>query len=137
MNSGVCAHSRWTVSELNRILDTQLVLGRSQCGETTGIVTGGRGGDGLLLQTTHHRCAMRVLCFDQCVHGCVCAKSLQSCPTLCNPMDRSLPGSSVLARILEQAPFPPPEDLPDPGIEPTSPALAGGFLTTGTAWEAQ
>ena len=30
-------------------------------------------------------------------------------------------------------PFPPPEDLPDPGIEPASPvasALAGGFFTT-------
>ena len=30
-------------------------------------------------------------------------------------------------------PFPPPEGLPDPGIEPTSPvslALAGGFFTT-------
>ena len=27
-------------------------------------------------------------------------------------------------------PFPPPEDLPDPGIEPVSPALAGGFFTT-------
>ena len=29
-------------------------------------------------------------------------------------------------------PFPPPEDLPDPGIKPTSlvtPALAGGFFT--------
>ena len=35
----------------------------------------------------------------------VCAKSLQSCLTLCNPMDHSLPGPSVLgilqARILE------------------------------------
>ena len=35
----------------------------------------------------------------------ICAKSLQSCPTLCNPMDCSLPGSSVhgilQARILE------------------------------------
>ena len=33
------------------------------------------------------------------------AKSLQSCPTLCDPMDYSLPGSSVhgilQARILE------------------------------------
>ena len=31
-------------------------------------------------------------------------------------------------------PFPPPGDLPDPGIEPKSPvapALAGGFFTTG------
>jgi len=27
-------------------------------------------------------------------------------------------------------PFPPPGDLPGPGIEPTSPALAGGFFTT-------
>ena len=27
-------------------------------------------------------------------------------------------------------PFPPPGDLPDPGIEPASPALAGGFFTT-------
>jgi len=26
-------------------------------------------------------------------------------------------------------PFPSPGDLPDPGIEPTSPALAGGFFT--------
>ena len=27
-------------------------------------------------------------------------------------------------------PFPSPRDLPDPGIEPASAALAGGFLTT-------
>ena len=27
-------------------------------------------------------------------------------------------------------PFPPPGDLPDPGIKPSSPALAGGFFTT-------
>ena len=26
-------------------------------------------------------------------------------------------------------PFPPPGTLPDPGIEPESPALAGGFFT--------
>ena len=34
----------------------------------------------------------------------------------------------------------PPWDLPDPGIEPASlmsPALAGGFFTTSTTWEAQ
>ena len=29
-----------------------------------------------------------------------------------------------------QSPFPPPGDLPDPGIEPRSPALADGFFTT-------
>ena len=27
-------------------------------------------------------------------------------------------------------PFPPPVDLPDPGMEPTSPALTGGLFTT-------
>ena len=36
-------------------------------------------------------------------------------------------------------PWPPPGDLPDPGIEPSclmSPALAGSFFTTSTTWEA-
>ena len=33
-------------------------------------------------------------------------------------------------------PFPSPGDLPDPGIKPTSPALAGGFFTTSVTWEA-
>ena len=35
--------------------------------------------------------------------------------------------------------FPPPGDLPDPGIEPgslMSLALAGGFFTTSAPWEA-
>ena len=29
-----------------------------------------------------------------------------------------------------ELPFPPPGDIPDPGIEPASPALASGFFTT-------
>ena len=36
-------------------------------------------------------------------------------------------------------PFPPPGNLPDPGIEPkslVSPALGGGFFTTSATWEA-
>ena len=45
---------------------------------------------------------------------------------LCNPVSYSPPGSSVhgilQARILEWLPFPPPGDLPDPGINPASPA---------------
>ena len=35
--------------------------------------------------------------------------------------------------------FPPTGDLPDPGMEPASfasPAMAGGFFTTGTTWKA-
>ena len=42
------------------------------------------------------------------------------------------------ARIMELGPL--PGDLPNPGTEPTSlmfPALAGGFFTTSTTWEAQ
>ena len=35
-----------------------------------------------------------------CMHACMHAKSLQSCPTLCDPMDSSPPGSSV-HRILQ------------------------------------
>ena len=37
-------------------------------------------------------------------------------------------------------PFPPPRNLPDPGIEPLSlmsPALTGRFFTTSITWEAQ
>ncbi|XP_070318415.1 xaa-Pro aminopeptidase 2 isoform X2 [Odocoileus virginianus] len=69
--------------------------------------------------------------------------SMQSCLTLCDHMDCSPPGSSVRgilqARILDGLPHSPPEDLPDPGIEPTSlmsPALTDGFSNTSTTWEA-
>ena len=45
----------------------------------------------------------------------------QSCPTLCDPMDCSPPGSSahgiLQARILEWVAFPSPRDLPDPRIK--------------------
>ena len=71
------------------------------------------------------------------------AKSLQLCPTLCDPMDCSPPGSSVhgilQARVLEWGAVPSPGDLPDPGMEPTSlmsPALAGGFFASSATWEA-
>ena len=59
----------------------------------------------------------------------------QSCPTLEDPIDYGLPGSSVhgifQAGILEWVRFPTAGDRPDPGIEPTSlesPTLAGGFF---------
>ena len=51
----------------------------------------------------------------------------QSCPTLCNPIDSSPPGSFVhvilQARILSGLSFPSSGDLPNPGIKPRSPAL--------------
>ena len=53
---------------------------------------------------------------------------------LCDPVDCNLPGSSVhgilQARILDGLPFPSPGDLPDPGIEPGSPALQADALTS-------
>ena len=56
-----------------------------------------------------------------------CVKVAQSCPNLSYPMDCSPPDSSVhgilQARIVEWLPVPSPADLPNPGIEPVSPAL--------------
>ena len=83
----------------------------------------------------------------------------QSCPTLSDPMDCSLSGSSVLGRVQFfvtlwtvacQAPLSNPMaaildwvavfllqgNLSDPGIEPTSPALVGRFFTNSSTWEA-
>ena len=76
-------------------------------------------------------------------HTYVCAKSLQSCPTLLDPMSCSLPSSSVhgilQARILEWVAMPPPGVLPDAGIKPTSlmlPPRAGRFfITIHTTWD--
>ena len=60
------------------------------------------------------------------------AKSFQSCPALCDPMDCSPPGSVhgiSQAKYWSGLPFPPPGHLPRPEIESESPALAGEFLT--------
>ena len=73
----------------------------------------------------------------ECVHD----KSFQPCPTLCDPMDYSLPGSFfcgfLQARILEWFAISFSRGI-FPGIEPTSlmaPALTGRFFTTSTACE--
>ena len=63
---------------------------------------------------------------------CMYAKLLQSCLALCEAMDHSPSGSSVLgisqARILEGLSCPSPGDLPYPGTEPESPALPADSL---------
>ena len=60
--------------------------------------------------------------------------SAYSCQTPFDPMDCSLLGSSVhgifQARILEWVVISSPEDLPEPGIEPTS-VFVDRFFTTG------
>ena len=65
------------------------------------------------------------------------AKSLQSCPTLATPwtVARWAPPSVGFWRqeYWTGLSFPPPGDLPNPEIEPGSPAsprLAGSFFTT-------
>ena len=70
------------------------------------------------------------------------AKSLQLCPTLCNPMDYSPAGSSVRgslqATLLEWVAIPSSGELPDPGMESVSlmsPVLAGGLFATSTTCE--
>ena len=54
-------------------------------------------------------------------------KIAQLCPTLCDPMDCSLPGSSVhgifQAIVLEWIAISFSRELPDPGIEPGTPTL--------------
>ena len=77
-------------------------------------------------------------CFSH-ICACVHAKLLQLCLTVCNPIDCSLPGSSICGilqgRLLEWAIVSFCTDLPDPGIESLSPAWAGGFFATSTTWE--
>ena len=77
------------------------------------------------------------------VYICVyymCAKLLQLCPALRDPMDHSSPVYGILqARILEWVAIPSSGNLPDLGIKLVSlmsPALSGGFFATSTNVEA-
>ena len=58
----------------------------------------------------------------------------QLCPTLWDPMDYSLLGTSVHGLLQQEYwsgfPFPSPGHLPDPGLKPMSLALADRFFTT-------
>ena len=59
----------------------------------------------------------------------------QSCPTLCDSMDCSLPGDSYWnfpGKNWHGLPFPSPGDLSDPGIELGSPVLQADSLPTDT-----
>ena len=79
---------------------------------------------------------VRVLC---------CVKLLQSCLTLCDPMDYIAPQTPLSVEFSRQEywtgfPCPSPGDLPDTGIEPEplmSPTLVGGFFTTSAPGGAQ
>ena len=72
----------------------------------------------------------------------MCAKSLQLCPTLYDPMDYIACQAPLFMEFSRQEnwsglPFLPP-DPPDPGFEPMSlksPALAVRLFTTSTTWK--
>ena len=77
-----------------------------------------------------------ISCSVQCVKVLVA----QSCPTPCDPMDCSLPGSSVLgilqARTLDGLPFPPPGESSWPRDRAQVSCIAGGFFTVWATREA-
>ena len=56
---------------------------------------------------------------------CMHELGIQSCPTLCNLMNCNTPGFMVFSKqaYWSGLPFPSPGHLPNPGIEPGSPAL--------------
>ena len=70
-----------------------------------------------------------------------CCLVTKSCLTLATPWECSPPGSSVCgisqAEYWSGLPFPSSGDLPDPGIKPVSPALAGRFFHTTWKHKAQ
>ena len=77
------------------------------------------------------------------MHTCMCAKLLQACFTLCDPVDCSLLGSSVhgilQARILKWVSMPSSRGFSKPRDQTYIswfPALTDGFFTTSTTWEA-
>ena len=76
-------------------------------------------------------------------NACVCAKSLQLCLTLCDPMDQSPSGSSVhgvlQARILEWVTVPSSRGSSRARARTRVSyisCIAGGFFTTSATWEA-
>ena len=91
------------------------------------------------LATTCHSCSV----WDLVPCVCMGTKSLSHVWLFATPWTaaRQAPLSMEFSRqdYWSGVPFPPPGDLPDPGIKPaslTSPALAGEFLTASATWEA-
>ena len=61
----------------------------------------------------------------------------QLCPTLCNPMDYSPPGSSIQATILEWVAIPSSRGSSQPRDQSPLSCIAGGFFTIWDTREAQ
>ena len=72
---------------------------------------------------------------------CVCVLATQSCLTLCDPMDCSLPGSSVRrilqVRVLQWVAIPFSRESSQPRDQTRVFCIAGGFFTIWASSEAQ
>ena len=79
--------------------------------------------------------AISICCVLGWVRMVACSYAVtHSCLSVCDPTDCNPPGSSVPGFPRQEywsgLLSPTPGDLPEPEIEPRSPALAGRFLTT-------
>ena len=78
------------------------------------------------------------ICIHICDNAAADAMFLQLCPTLCDPVDCSPPGSSIhgilQARILEWVAIPLGYP-PNLGIKPESPALQADSLPSELPWK--
>ena len=96
------------------------------------VVARGKGWTCQNVQTSCYKKNKSWACHTQYLLRCVCVLVSQSCRTLWNPVDCSLPGSSVhgilQARTLEWFSCPSPKELPNPGIELGSPAWQADSL---------
>ena len=76
----------------------------------------------------------RGVCVCVCVHVVVVVRSPSCVSLFATPRTAAFQGSLSMGFSRQEywsgLPFPSPGDLPDPGIEPMSAALAGGFFTT-------
>ena len=96
------------------------------------IETRERNNSTILFISVDIKCNRLLLCVCVCVY--VCVLRCFSCPTLCDPIDHSLPGSSVhgilQARILEWVAMPSSSEFSWPRDWTHVSCMAGGFLTT-------
>ena len=75
------------------------------------------------------------------IYMCVCIQSL-SCVWLLQAYEQTVSCQALFMGFSRQeywrgVPFPPPWDRPNPGIEPTSPALPGRFFNTAPLGKSQ
>ena len=97
-----------------------------------------RGQNGMSIYKGHPLTYTHTIMYLACVCVCVCvsAQSLQSCQTLCDPIDCSPPGSSVHGisqariRILEWVVMPSSRGASGPRDWTRDSCIVGGFFTT-------